>query len=123
MENALSQPDQLDPTRGDDDLAAILYTSGTTGRSKARCLVIKICSQMLKYWSIAGLSLIAIHCFMRCLSTIPGLFVAGNIMTRVGGAMIYLPKFDAETMIRMMPQATSMMGVPPSIRVCLLTAA
>jgi malonyl-CoA/methylmalonyl-CoA synthetase len=41
-----------------------------------------------------------------------GLFVAGNITLAAGGAMIFLPKFDADEMIRLMPDATAMMGVP-----------
>lgn len=114
MENAQSQPDQLDSTpRGDDDLAAILYTSGTTGRSKGAMLshknLLSNAEVLVNTWAFTDRDTL--------LHALPiyhthGLFVAGNIMTRAGGVIIYLPKFDAETMIRMMPQATSMMGVP-----------
>jgi malonyl-CoA/methylmalonyl-CoA synthetase len=41
-----------------------------------------------------------------------GLFVATNITLLAGGAMIFLPKFDLDAMIGLMPQATAMMGVP-----------
>ena len=41
-----------------------------------------------------------------------GLFVAVNVMLRVSGRMIFLPKFDLETVLVMLPQATTMMGVP-----------
>jgi malonyl-CoA/methylmalonyl-CoA synthetase len=41
-----------------------------------------------------------------------GLFVATNIMLLVGGSMIFLPKFDLDAVIGLMPEATAMMGVP-----------
>jgi len=41
-----------------------------------------------------------------------GLFVASNIMALAGGAMIFMPKFDARTVLAAMPRATAMMGVP-----------
>ena len=41
-----------------------------------------------------------------------GLFVASNTALLTGGKMIFLPAFDAETVLRLMPQATVMMGVP-----------
>ncbi len=41
-----------------------------------------------------------------------GLFVATNVMLISGGSMIFLPKFDLDRVIELMPQATVMMGVP-----------
>jgi malonyl-CoA/methylmalonyl-CoA synthetase len=41
-----------------------------------------------------------------------GLFVATNVTLVAGGAMILLPRFDADEMFRLLPQATAMMGVP-----------
>jgi malonyl-CoA/methylmalonyl-CoA synthetase len=41
-----------------------------------------------------------------------GLFVAVNVLLRVGGRMIFLPKFDLETVLANLPRATTMMGVP-----------
>jgi len=41
-----------------------------------------------------------------------GIFVAINVMLRVGGRMIFLPKFDLDTVIEHLPRATTMMGVP-----------
>jgi malonyl-CoA/methylmalonyl-CoA synthetase len=41
-----------------------------------------------------------------------GLFVATNVTLLAGGAMIFLPRFDPDAMIRLLPQATTMMGVP-----------
>src|SRR5690606_33209537 len=41
-----------------------------------------------------------------------GLFVASNVLMLAGGAMIWLPKFDAAQVVGLLPQASSMMGVP-----------
>ncbi len=41
-----------------------------------------------------------------------GLFVASNVMLLAGGAMLFLPKFDLEQVLRLLPDATTMMGVP-----------
>ena len=114
MDMANAQPTNLDPTpRGEDDLAAILYTSGTTGRSKGAMLshknLMSNAEMLREYWAFTEDDIL--------LHALPiyhthGLFVAGNIMTLVGGSMIFLPKFDTDTMITMLPKATTMMGVP-----------
>lgn len=111
---AAGQSDEFAPVdRAEDDLAAFLYTSGTTGRSKGAMLThanLLSNSETLKdYWRFTGEDVL--------LHALPifhthGLFVATNIMALAGGAMIFLGKFDAAEMIRLMPQATSMMGVP-----------
>jgi malonyl-CoA/methylmalonyl-CoA synthetase len=41
-----------------------------------------------------------------------GLFVASNVMLLSGGSMIFLPGFDQEAVLRLLPKATAMMGVP-----------
>ncbi len=41
-----------------------------------------------------------------------GLFVASNVTLTAGGAMIFLPKFDAGQVLGLMPKATALMGVP-----------
>ena len=111
---AAGQSDEFAPVdRAEDDLAAFLYTSGTTGRSKGAMLThanLLSNSETLKdYWRFTGddVLLHALPIFHT-----HGLFVATNIMALAGGAMIFLGKFDAAEMIRLMPQATSMMGVP-----------
>ncbi|MGB0959300.1 MAG: malonate--CoA ligase [Halocynthiibacter sp.] len=99
--------------RGPEDLAAFLYTSGTTGRSKGAMLSHKNLlsnAEMLRdYWQFTGddVLLHALPIFHT-----HGLFVGTNITLLVGGAMIFMPKFDARQMIAALPKATTMMGVP-----------
>jgi len=106
-------PIKEDVTRDGDDLAAILYTSGTTGRSKGA---------MLTHNNLASntFALTDIWRFTRddcLLHALPifhthGLFVATNVILACAGSMIYLPKFDADQIIQSLPNVTSMMGVP-----------
>jgi malonyl-CoA/methylmalonyl-CoA synthetase len=102
-----------DVPREDEDLAAILYTSGTTGRSKGAMLTHRNLTSnaetLVDYWRFTDKDVL--------LHALPiyhthGLFVAGNTVAFAGGAMIFLPKFDADEVMRRLPQATSMMGVP-----------
>ncbi|MEO0913903.1 MAG: AMP-binding protein, partial [Pseudomonadota bacterium] len=113
-DTARGMPDSF-PTeqRGAEDLAALLYTSGTTGRSKGAMLtqrnLISNAETLTEYWRFTSddVLLHALPIFHT-----HGLFVATNIILLSGGAMIFLPKFDADTVVRLMPKATSMMGVP-----------
>ncbi|MFP4326958.1 MAG: malonate--CoA ligase, partial [Paracoccaceae bacterium] len=99
--------------RSGDDLAAFLYTSGTTGRSKGA---------MLTQGNLLSNARVLTDCWRFTqgdvlLHALPifhthGLFVATNIMLLCGGAMIFHPKFDAAATIRDLPRATAMMGVP-----------
>lgn len=106
-------PDFPDAHRRPDDLAAILYTSGTTGRSKGAMLthdnLLSNASTLRDYWRFtAGDRLIhALPIFHT-----HGLFVASNVILLAGASMYFLPKFDADEVLRLMPQATAMMGVP-----------
>ncbi|MES0828326.1 malonate--CoA ligase [Ruegeria sp. SCP11] len=99
--------------RTEDDLAAFLYTSGTTGRSKGAMLtqanLLSNAEMLVKEWRFTrdDVLLHALPIFHT-----HGLFVATNVVLASGGSMIFLPKFDLEDMLRLMPQATSMMGVP-----------
>ena len=113
-EAAAAQPDQQTPVeRGADDLAAILYTSGTTGRSKGAMLthrnLLSNAQVLAEVWRFteADTLLHALPIFHT-----HGLFVASNVAMLTGGRMIWLPKFDAAEMIRWLPHATAMMGVP-----------
>jgi len=99
--------------RGDDDLAAILYTSGTTGRSKGAMLSHdNLASNSLTlrdYWRFTADDAL-IHALP--IYHTHGLFVATNVTFFAGGSLILMPKFDADAVIDAMPQATAMMGVP-----------
>ena len=103
----------VDVPRSTDDLAAFLYTSGTTGRSKGA---------MLSHGNLASNAAALRDAWRftaddRLLHALPifhthGLFVATNITLMAGGSLIYLPRFDLADMMRLLPKATTMMGVP-----------
>ena len=99
--------------RGRNDLAAILYTSGTTGRSKGARLshhnLVSNAAVLADTWRFTRDDVL-LH--MLPIYHTHGLFVACNLMAMVGGTMIFLPKFSIEAALKWMPQATSMMGVP-----------
>jgi malonyl-CoA/methylmalonyl-CoA synthetase len=99
--------------RGDDDLAAILYTSGTTGRSKGAMLTHdNLASNSLTlvgYWGFTDQDVL-IHALP--IYHTHGLFVASNVVLFARASMIFLPKFDPELIIKLMARATVLMGVP-----------
>jgi malonyl-CoA/methylmalonyl-CoA synthetase len=99
--------------RGPDDLAAILYTSGTTGRSKGAMLshdnLASNALALVDYWRF-GKDDVLLHALP--IFHTHGLFVATNTILFAGASMILLPKFDPDQVMKHLPQATSMMGVP-----------
>ena len=99
--------------RGPDDLAAILYTSGTTGKSKGAILshqnLLSNTKVLKDYWKFTREDVL-LH--MLPIYHTHGLFVASNLLAYVGGSMIFLPKFDIEQAIKWMNKSTTMMGVP-----------
>ena len=99
--------------RGSEDLAAILYTSGTTGRSKGAQLChrnLHSNTEVLRdFWQFEEDDVL-LH--MLPIYHTHGLFVACNLLAMVGGSMIFLPKFDADKALSFLPHATTMMGVP-----------
>jgi malonyl-CoA/methylmalonyl-CoA synthetase len=99
--------------RGPDDLAAILYTSGTTGRSKGAMLsqenLLSNARALTSIWQISAKDTL--------LHALPifhthGLFVATNTALLAGAQMIFLPGFALETVLSQLPKASLMMGVP-----------
>ncbi|MCB1353852.1 MAG: malonyl-CoA synthase [Rhodobacteraceae bacterium] len=98
---------------GADDPAAILYTSGTTGRSKGAVLthgnLASNCTALLECWRFTGAD--------RLIHALPifhthGLFVAANMALAAGATMIFLTRFDADEIITEMADASVLMGVP-----------
>ena len=99
--------------RAGDDLAAILYTSGTTGLSKGAMLshdnLLSNARVLADLWRFTERDVL--------LHALPvfhthGLFVASNISLLTGGQMVFLPAFDLEQIIAALPNCTAMMGVP-----------
>ncbi|MEO7160182.1 MAG: malonyl-CoA synthase [Polaromonas sp.] len=99
--------------RQSDDLAAILYTSGTTGRSKGAMLshgnLLSNALVLKDYWGwkkgdvlIHALPIFHVH----------GLFVAIHGALINGSKMIWLSRFDPKRVVEKLPEATVFMGVP-----------
>ena len=94
-------------------LAALLYTSGTTGRSKGAMLTRANLSSnaltLAQAWRFVpgDVLLHALPIFH-----VHGLFVAINTVLASGSSMLFLTKFDADQIVRLLPRATVMMGVP-----------
>jgi len=97
----------------DDDLACILYTSGTTGRSKGAMLSHKNLASnaqtLHRFWQweegdtlLHALPIFHIH----------GLFVALHCALMNGSKVLFLSRFDSQQVIEKLPEATVMMGVP-----------
>jgi malonyl-CoA/methylmalonyl-CoA synthetase len=99
--------------RADDDLAAILYTSGTTGRSKGAMLTHDNLASnsltLVDYWRFTDKDVL-IHALP--IYHTHGLFVASNVTLFARASMIFLPKFDPELIVKLMARATVLMGVP-----------
>ncbi|WP_341860762.1 AMP-binding protein [Gymnodinialimonas sp. 57CJ19] len=99
--------------RQSEDLAAILYTSGTTGRSKGAMLthdnLISNALALKDHWQFTAddVLLHALPVFHT-----HGLFVATNVILAVGGQMIFCPSFNLDQLAELVPQATTIMGVP-----------
>lgn len=114
LERAAQHSDRHRPARRRaDDLAAILYTSGTTGRSKGAMLthgnLLSNALTLKAYWDwqpgdvlIHALPIFHVH----------GLFVASHGALLNGSRMIWFSRFDPKAVIRRLPDATVFMGVP-----------
>ena len=106
-------PDRHIAERRSEDLAAILYTSGTTGRSKGAMLthgnLTSNADTLITYWGwrpddvlLHALPIYHVH----------GLFVATHCVLLTGSSMIFLPRFDVDALVQHLPSSTVLMGVP-----------
>ncbi|MBG6079597.1 malonate--CoA ligase [Rubrivivax gelatinosus] len=114
LDRAAFQPDTQHPVRRDaGDLAAIVYTSGTTGRSKGAMLshgnLLSNARVLHEAWAwqrddvlIHALPIFHVH----------GLFVASHGALLAGARMIWFSRFDAAAVVERLPEATVFMGVP-----------
>lgn len=99
--------------RGGDDVAAILYSSGTTGRPKGAMMshgnLAANAATLHRIWGFVpgDVLLHALPIFHT-----HGLFVATNCVLMNGSSMIFCPRFDADQVLDLLPRATVFMGVP-----------
>jgi malonyl-CoA/methylmalonyl-CoA synthetase len=102
-----------DAERGPEDLAALLYTSGTTGRSKGAMLTHENLASnartLVDLWRF-GPGDVLLHALP--IFHTHGLFTAATTTLFAGGSLLFLPRFDPDEVVRLLPRATSMMGVP-----------
>ena len=99
--------------RKPEDLAAILYTSGTTGTPKGAMLSHKAllanASALAEIWHFSSDDIL-LHALP--IFHLHGLFVAINITFISGSSLLFLEKFDTKSVLESLPYATVMMGVP-----------
>ena len=96
-----------------DAIAAILYTSGTTGKPKGAMLThANLASNALALHSLWGFRTDDVLLHVLPIFHTHGLFVGINTTVLNGSKMIFLPGFNTRDIIKSLPRATVMMGVP-----------
>ena len=104
-------PDRV--ARDPDDLAAMLYTSGTTGRPKGAMLtnrgLVANAVALADAWGF-GPDDVLVHCLP--IFHVHGLFVAVHCAMLAGAEVRFLPRFDVDEVLTALGGASVMMGVP-----------
>jgi malonyl-CoA/methylmalonyl-CoA synthetase len=114
VDRACKQPDVHGTVqRMPKDLAALLYTSGTTGRSKGAMIthenLISNAETLSSYWGFGGKDVV-LHALP--IFHVHGLFVALHTALLNGAQMLWHGKFELGAVLADLPKATVMMGVP-----------
>jgi malonyl-CoA/methylmalonyl-CoA synthetase len=114
LDDAAGQPGRFDTLARDaGDLACIVYTSGTTGRSKGAMVthgnLASNASALHAYWRF-GPGDVLLHCLP--LFHVHGLFVALHTALLNASRILLHAKFDAAAVVRALPRCTVFMGVP-----------
>jgi malonyl-CoA/methylmalonyl-CoA synthetase len=114
LDLAREQPETFDTiVSAPDDLAAILYTSGTTGRAKGAMLTHRnLASNALTLVNTWGFTRGDVLLHALPIYHVHGLFVACHCALLSGSRMLWLAKFDAAEVLELLPHASVMMGVP-----------
>ena len=114
VEASDAMPDRFDTVvRAPDDLAALLYTSGTTGQPKGAMLThANLFSNAQVLHAAWGFRRGDVLLHMLPIFHTHGLFVACHTSLLNGSPMIFCPRFDASVACRLLPRATVFMGVP-----------
>ncbi|MFO1468264.1 MAG: AMP-binding protein [Steroidobacteraceae bacterium] len=106
-------PDGLPDALGGEDLAALVYTSGTTGRSKGAMLtrgnLAAGAQALVRAWGVRPEDVL-LHALP--LFHVHGLFIALNTVMAARASLLFLPRFDARETLGCLPRATLFMGVP-----------
>ncbi len=106
-------PSSIPAEAGCGDVAAILYTSGTTGRPKGAMITHgNLASNGLALHRIWGWRDGDVLLHALPIDHVHGLFVAVHCAMLNGSPMLFLPRFDAGQVVDLLPRATVMMGVP-----------
>ena len=114
LQRATPLPGEFQTVQSEPDaIASILYTSGTTGKSKGAMLshgnlyANALALQETWHWRSDDVLLHSLPLFH-----VHGLFISCHVALLSGSRMIFLPKFDPAQILQYLPHSTVMMGVP-----------